>query len=78
MNALRAHSVRNLFIFSDAPKTESDKQAVLATRRLFDKVDWTKPEIIYRETNYGLAKSILSAVNYVFEKYDRLTLLEDD
>jgi glycosyltransferase involved in cell wall biosynthesis len=78
LNALREHSVQNLFIFSDGPKTENDKQAVLATRRLFDKVNWTKPEIIYRETNYGLAKSILSAVDYVFEKYDRLILLEDD
>ena len=78
LKALEEHDIQNLFIFSDAPKTEKDVQNVLKTRSLFECVKWTKPEIILQEENQGLAKSIVSAVNYVFEKSDRLILLEDD
>jgi FkbM family methyltransferase len=78
LKALLEHNIQNLYIFSDAPKTEQDVDNVLTTRKLFDAVKWTKPEIIYRNTNHGLAKSIVSAADYVFEKHDRLILLEDD
>jgi len=78
LKALEEHDIQNLFIFSDAPKTEKDVENVLKTRSLFTNITWTKPEIILRKENQGLAKSIVSAVNYAFEKYDRIILLEDD
>jgi len=78
LNALREHNVQNLYVFSDAPKSDEDAEAVSLTRRLVHSIDWTKPEIIERTENLGLARNIVSAVDYVFERYDRLILLEDD
>ena len=78
LKALSEHNAQNLYVFSDAPKTEEDFDAVLTTRKLFKSIRWTKPKIIERTENLGLARNIVSAVDYVFEKYDRLILLEDD
>jgi len=78
LKALLEHNVQNLYIFSDAPKNSRDVEGVLKTRELFKAVRWTKPKIIERDENYGLARNIVSAVNHVFERHDRLILLEDD
>ena len=78
LEALRRHSIKNIYIFSDAPKTEHDVKGVSDTRSLIDEIHWTSPSVIYQKENIGLAKSIVNATNSVFEKYDRLILLEDD
>ncbi|UCG46527.1 MAG: glycosyltransferase [Phycisphaerales bacterium] len=78
LKALLEHDVRNLYIFSDGPRTDRDIDGVRTTRKLFATVRWTRPEIIERSENMGLARSVVSAANYVFEKHDRLILLEDD
>lgn len=75
---MEKHNVQNLYIFSDAPKTERDEEGVLTTRKLIKSIHWTKPEIICQEVNQGLARSIVGAANYIFQSYDRLILLEDD
>jgi glycosyltransferase involved in cell wall biosynthesis len=78
LKALREHNIKNIYIFSDAPKSQQDAEAVSLTRRLVHSIDWAKPKIIERTENLGLARNIVSAVDYVFERYDRLILLEDD
>jgi len=78
LRALKQHDVKNIYIFSDAPKRQEDTQAVSLVRRLVHSIDWTEPKIIERTENLGLARNIVSAVDYVFERYDRLILLEDD
>ena len=78
LNELSKHHIQNLYIFSDAPKNGNDVEKVNATRKLFKGIDWTQPNIIYQETNQGLAKSIISAVDLVFEKYSTVIVLEDD
>ena len=76
--SLRKHNVKNLYIFSDAPKIDKDIEDVKETRKVIKTIDWTTPNVIYQEVNQGLAISITSAVDLVFEKYDRVILLEDD
>jgi FkbM family methyltransferase len=78
LKALKEHNIKNIYIFSDAAKSHEDTEAVSLTRRLVHSIDWTKPKIIERTENLGLARNIVSAVDYVFEQYDRLILLEDD
>ena len=78
LTALKEHRIQNLYVFSDAPKTPDDEQGVYQTRKLIEAIDWTTPQVIYQKQNLGLAKSIVGAVNMVFEKHDRLILLEDD
>jgi predicted SAM-dependent methyltransferase len=78
LNALKEHNIQNLYIYSDAPKSERDTEAVLQTREVIKSIDWTKPKAVYQSQNIGLAKSITSSVNDVFKEFDRLILLEDD
>ena len=78
LDALRRQNVQNLFIFSDGPKSDKDLSAIYETRILFDRIDWTKPQIIEREKNLGLAKSIIGAASHVFQNNERMILLEDD
>ena len=78
LSALKEHDVKNLFIFSDGPKSEEDLYSLYETRLLFQKIDWTNPTIIEQDKNLGLATSIISAVNFVFQKFNKLILLEDD
>jgi len=78
IDSLRKHNVKNLFVFSDAPKTDKDIEGVKQTRQLIKTIDWTTPQVTYQDTNQGLAKSITSAVDKVFETYDKVIVLEDD
>ena len=78
LKALKEHDIKNIYIFLDAAKSAEDAEAVSLTRRLVHSIDWTTPKIIERTENVGLARNIVSAVDYVFEQYDRLILLEDD
>ncbi len=78
IDSLRNHKVQNLFVFSDAPKTDKDKKGVEQTRELIESIDWTTPNITFQDVNQGLARSITSAVDKVFETYDRMIVLEDD
>lgn len=78
LNALKRHNIQNLYIYSDAPKSDKDVEGVIETRRLIQSIDWTIPNVVYQKQNQGLAKSIVSAANKVFETYDKLILLEDD
>lgn len=68
-----------LFIFSDAPKTESDQSKVAEVRSYLKEITGFKSISIFEsDSNRGLSKSIISGVNFVFEKYDRIIVLEDD
>jgi len=78
LQALQKLNIKNLIIFSDAPKTSQDIEGVLQTRALFSGICWTKPDVIYQQENQGLAKSIVAAANYALTKHDSFILLEDD
>jgi hypothetical protein len=68
-----------LYIFSDGAKREKDEPKVLAVREFIKSVNgFVKIEIILREKNLGLANSVISGVNEVFQFSDRLIVLEDD
>lgn len=78
LDALQRHNVQNLYVFSDGPKTDKDLSKIYETRRLIYGIDWTAPHIIEQDNNLGLAKSIVGAVNHVFQDNERIILLEDD
>lgn len=69
----------NLVIFSDAAKSDNDKQAVAEVRKVISQIDGFKTiKIIERKENYGLAKSIINGVSSVMECYGKAIILEDD
>lgn len=69
----------DLFIFSDGPKNNEDISKVKEVRKYIKTIDgFNKIEIIFRESNLGLANSIISGVSEVIDKYGRIIVLEDD
>jgi len=68
-----------LYIYSDAPKNTEAVESVLKVRKYIKSVDgFKKVVIIERETNYGLAASIIDGVSSICKKYGRVIVLEDD
>jgi tetratricopeptide (TPR) repeat protein len=78
LNALKDQGIQKLYLFSDAPRVQEDKEKVSQVRELLRSVDWADVELVERETNYGLARSVTGAANHVFAKHDRILVLEDD
>lgn len=71
--------VSELFIFSDAPKNESTADNVKKVRTYIRTIrGFKKITIIERETNLGLADSIIQGVTEIVNKYGRVIVLEDD
>src|SRR5690554_2126093 len=68
-----------LFIYSDAPADESDREKVKETRELIHNVDGFKSvRVIERPKNYGLADSIISGVSELTREYGKVIVFEDD
>ncbi len=68
-----------LFIFSDAAKHESDKQAVEAVRAYIRSIDGFKRITIHEAaTNQGLATSIIGGVSKVIQLFGKAIVVEDD
>ncbi len=68
-----------LIVFSDAPQHAEMVASVEAVRSYIRTVDGFKSvSIVERETNLGLATSIVSGVTSVCETHGRVVVLEDD
>jgi hypothetical protein len=68
-----------LFIFSDGPKNEKDKQKVSEVRKYLKSIQsFSEIKIVEREKNLGLATSVISGVNQIFKSYEKVIVLEDD
>lgn len=69
----------NLFIFSDAPRSQDAVTRVDEVRTYVREVGGFKSvQIIERTQNYGLARSIIDGVTTIVNKYGRIIVLEDD
>lgn len=69
----------SLIIYSDGPKRESHVEAVRNVRAIIHQIKgFSNIEIIERGKNIGLADSIISGVDEIFNKYDQTIVLEDD
>ena len=78
LDCLKNNKINLLYIFSDGPKSESDKEKVKEVRNILDQIDWIETEKFYQEKNIGLSESVIFGVNKVFEKYDTIICIEDD
>lgn len=76
-NCMAADS--ELFIFSDAPKTEADAGKVALVRAYIHKIEgFRKVHIVERDRNWGLANSVIDGVTTIVNRYGRVIVLEDD
>ena len=69
-----------LFVFSDGPKNQSDIQAVNEVRALVKNYsdNFKQFEIVERESNIGLAQSVISGVTDIVNQFGTVIVLEDD
>jgi len=68
-----------LYVFSDAPRDLATSQAVAEVRSYIRCIAGFKSvNIIERETNFGLAHSIIEGVTRLCEQHGRAIVLEDD
>ena len=69
----------DLFVFSDAPKSEADRPGVEEVRAaLRDIHGFHSVSIVERDTNWGLARSIIDGVTRLVESRGRVIVVEDD
>ncbi len=72
----------DLYIYSDAPKNENNKEKVDEVRKYIlglNNKNWFKQvNIICAKNNLGLANSIINGVSEVIKKYGKVIVLEDD
>jgi hypothetical protein len=68
-----------VFIFSDGPRNDIDNIEIKQLREYLDSIQGFKNiNIIKRENNWGLAKSIVDGVTGLCNKYGKVIALEDD
>jgi hypothetical protein len=68
-----------LFIFSDGPRGEHDRDAVNLVRDYAKQINGFKNiECFFSETNKGLASSVIAGVSLVLRMYSSAIVLEDD
>ena len=69
----------DLIIFSDGPKDEKSEETVKTVRKYLKCLNGFKSvEIIERNTNMGLANSIIQGVTQIVSHYEKIIVLEDD
>lgn len=69
-----------LFIYSDAARSPQDEASVAEVRKIIRTAlpFFKQVNIIERETNWGLARSIIDGVTTQINRYERVIVLEDD
>jgi GNT-I family len=82
INALQKNvlaSESEIFIFSDAAKNDKNWSAVQEVRHYLTTVTGFKQvTVIQKDTNQGLACSIISGISHVFNIYNKAIIIEDD
>lgn len=76
-NAESAES--DLFIFIDGPKSSNDKASVEECVKFAEEISGFRcVKVITRKENLGLAKSIRSGIDEIFQSYKKVIIFEDD
>ena len=75
------HNIENakLIIYSDGAKSGNDQNRIDEVRIIVKNIKFCRDvQIIERDKNYGLAKSIIEGVTEQFRNFNSLIILEDD
>lgn len=67
-----------LYIFQDGKKSTTNTDEWEKVQALIKSVDWCKTEVHIAEKNRGLARAIVSGIEYVLNSCDAVIVLEDD
>lgn len=67
-----------VIVYCDGPKNEQEAPAVLATRQMAKSLLGERAEYHFRDTNQGLARSVIAGVSDVVGRCGRVIVVEDD
>jgi hypothetical protein len=67
-----------IFIFSDGPKSYNIVEVAKVRQYLKSISGFKQVTIIERENNYGLSNNIIRGIDYIFQTYHKVIVLEDD
>ena len=69
----------DLFVASDYQRSDSEADKVTAVRSYLRSIDGFKTVTLFeREKNLGAAENLFSALQIIFNKHDRIILMEED
>lgn len=70
----------HLIVFQDGPKNLSEEPEVNKTTEVIKRYlsNFASTEISIADSNRGLARSVVSGLNYAFSKFNKCIILEDD
>lgn len=78
LESLKNNDFKKIYIFQDGLKNKKDEIAWKEVSDIIKDVDFIEKEVHISQINRGLANSIITGVNYVFEKHETVIALEDD
>ncbi|WP_253658659.1 MULTISPECIES: hypothetical protein [unclassified Vibrio] len=70
----------NVYLFIDGPRNQNDKEKCIKVKKIAENFEckFRKLSIYSKDVNAGLASSLISGISTLFDKYDRVIVLEDD
>ena len=80
INTLIENKIENIYIYNNGPINNVDYEDCNKTKDIVKKYSDIYPNIktLYKEKNTGLKYNIPEAINWVFESFDKVIVLEDD
>ncbi len=67
-----------VFVFVDGPRNEEDVKAVNDVKAIANAIPVKNLNIVARDNNLGLKRSVITGISHVFELFDQAIILEDD
>jgi SAM-dependent methyltransferase len=78
LECLRAAKPGLVYVFSDGPRSETDRDSVAEVRDMVGRINWVQVEHVARPANLGLSESIRQGLDRVFSENERAVIVEDD
>lgn len=69
---------QKLYVFQDGIKENTNISEWRKVNSLIREISWCETEVCIAEKNKGLAKSVVTGINYAFQECDAVVVLEDD
>lgn len=67
-----------VYFFIDGPRNEKDVKAIQQVKDLAQSFNAAKLNILARDKNLGLKRSVIAGISSVFESHEQAIILEDD
>lgn len=78
LDGLQKNDIDRLHVFSDGPVSPEERREVERVRSIVRDIDWCDVDLVASSSNKGLARSVVDGVEYLFDRYNRVIILEDD